>query len=135
MSDVAIDRLGVFGSGNSNVEADELATRTVGDWHPTLPRPPAGFPGRVAGGFDLTYDEGNWLTERILDAAGGTLLSHLLEGRTAPDDGSAGPWEDTACADAPRSVLDQLRHGHLFSLGIRGAALLYNLCDPMDGHR
>lgn len=125
--DTASDQLGFFTAGASNYEADELAGRIVGDWNPTIPPAPHGFPERVDDGFNLTHDEGVWLAERILDAAPGTLLAHLVERTGAPDAESWAPWADTACADAPAPIRDEVEHARLFSLAIHGAALLYNL--------
>ncbi len=124
--DVAPDQL-QGARRDPGTEADELAVRSVGDWDPTLPPAPAGYPGAVDGGFDLTSQESMWLRERILTAAPDTLLSHLLVRGGPPEPDSAASWDDSACADAPdraRSVHD---HARLFSLGMHGAALLYNL--------
>jgi hypothetical protein len=111
----------------ADAEAEELAARSVGDWDPTLPAAPAGYPGAVDGGFDLTNEEAMWLRERILTAAPDTLLSHLLTRDEPPDPDSATSWEDSACVDAPDLVRGIHDHARLFSLGMHGAALLYNL--------
>lgn len=123
-ADTASDQLGMVSPPG---EADELASRDIGDWHPTLPEPPDGFPEQVDTGFDLTSEEARWLTERIAVAAPGSLLVHLVQREDPPAPDSWAPWHDTACADAPADVRDQLEHARLFSLGMHGAALLYNL--------
>jgi hypothetical protein len=111
----------------AGAEADELAVRSVGDWDPTLPAAPAGYPGTVDGGFDLTSQESRWLRERILTAAPDSLLSHLLTHDDPPDPDSAASWHDSACVDAPDPARGIHDHARLFSLGMHGAALLYNL--------
>jgi hypothetical protein len=108
-------------------DADELAERQGGAWHPTLPAAPAGFPDDCPGGFDLTVDEAEWLRDRILDRAPGSLLAHLVAVTSAPDPASAFPWFDTVTVDAPATVADVLRHARWFSLVMHGPALLYNL--------
>jgi hypothetical protein len=111
----------------AGAEADEMAVRSVGDWDPTLPPAPARYPGTIDGGFDLTNQESMWLRERILTAAPDTLLSHLLTRGEPPDPDSAASWHDSACADAPDPTRGIHDHARLFSLGMHGAALLYNL--------
>lgn len=127
ISDLAPDQLGAAGLTDGQPEADELAHRNAGDWFPTLPQPPDGFPDHIDEGFDLGTQEAAWLTERILDTAPDTLLANLLLRDGAPDDDSSAPWTDTACADAPADLQRELRHAELFSLAMHGAALLYNL--------
>lgn len=135
--DAAPDRLTVPASGAGG-EADELAMRVAGDWNPTLPPTPDGFPDRVDGGFELLDEEAVWLAEQITKTAGGTLLAHLLAAGQIPDPGSAAPWEDPACVTVPDPVRGQLEQARLFSLGMHGAALLYNLligeCYEAAGH-
>jgi hypothetical protein len=111
----------------ADAEADEMAVRSVGDWGPTLPAAPAGYPGTVDGGFDLTSQESVWLRERILTAAPDTLLSHLLTRDEPPDPDSTASWDDSACVDATEPARGIHGHARLFSLGMHGAALLYNL--------
>lgn len=124
--DVASDQLQSAGS-DGDAEADEMAVRSVSDWDPTLPAAPAGYPATVDGGFDLTRQEAMWLRERILTAAPDTLLSHLLTRDGPPDPDSVASWDDSACLDAPSIVRGVHGHARLFSLGMHGAALLYNL--------
>lgn len=123
--DTAPDQLTVPAA---STEADELAFRVSGDWNPTLPAAPPGFPGREAVGFEMLPEEAIWLTEQITKNAGNTLLAHLLTAAPMPDHpGSPAPWDDSACATAPASIGGQLMHARLFSLAMHGAALLYNL--------
>jgi Family of unknown function (DUF6361) len=127
--DVAPDQLnGVIGSQIIEVEAaDELAVRASGEWNPTLPPAPKGFPNEIPGGFDLSHDEAVWLAEQIEKSAPHTLLAYLLTADSSPDANSYGPWDDTAARTAPSPVPGHLMHAQLFSLCMHGAALLYNL--------
>lgn len=108
-------------------ETDELADRPVGDWTPTLPPLPEGFPAQLDGGLDLMSPEAAWLRERMRLGARDTLLDHLLQEAHRPSDDSWAPWVDSASAGAPAPITQSLRHAELFSLAMHGAALLYNL--------
>ena len=125
-ADIAPDQVGADYGADLQAEVDELATRAVGEWHPTLPTAPPGFPDQLDG-FDLTGEESAWLSERILDTASDTLLAHLLLRGGPPDEDSWAPWADSACMDAGPALQQQLRDAELFSLAMHGAALLYNL--------
>lgn len=130
-------------------ESDELALRASGDWDPNLPDPPAGFPDTLPNGLDLAPEEASWLRERILTAVPGTLLADLLAAGGSPDQDSPAPWQDSVAANCSPEVKEVLNHAELFSLAIRGAALLYNLQigeryegerltrvdDPVERHR
>lgn len=117
-----------FGSrATTETEADELAERATGMWHPTTPPVPSGFPYDVPGGLDLDRDEAQWLRDRILAGTTGTLLAHLVGDVHRPFEGSSAPWEDPAVLDAPAEPAADLRHAELFSLAMHGAARLYNL--------
>ena len=124
--DTAADQMLAPATG-AMAEADELAMRIAGDWNPTLPPSPDGFPDRVDGGFELLPGEAVWLAEQITKTAEDTLLAHLLAARSMPDPESPAPWADSACATAPAHIRGQLAHAQLFSLCMHGAALLYNL--------
>ncbi|MGW4464746.1 DUF6361 family protein [Micromonospora sp. NPDC004704] len=115
------------GRFSATSEADELTDRRRGDWHPTLPPPPMGFPSNVEGGLELLPAEARWLRERVLATASDTLLAHLLAPDHRPEPNSSGPWNDPAAVDAPELAASNLRHAERFSLAMHGAALLYNL--------
>lgn len=108
-------------------EADELAVRHLGDWDPTMPSSPDGFPGSVPGGLDLTPAEAAWLRERVVASVPGTLMGHLMQVPQQLDVDSTGPWDDHAVLTAPEPILRVVRHAELFSLAVEGASLLYNL--------
>ena len=105
---------------------DELVDRQIGEWHPTIPRWPDGFPSMLEGGLNLRHEEAEWLRDRIVDACQGSLLAHLVAADRSPSTSSA-PWEDPACLAAPETQLQMLRLAEGFSLIMNGAALLYNV--------
>ncbi|MES2092494.1 MAG: DUF6361 family protein [Actinomycetota bacterium] len=103
-------------------EGDGVA---LGAWSATLPPVPEGFPANTDGGFSLSSAEAGWVRDRISEGAQGSLLAYLVD--NSPDADSAAPWFDSTARSAggePRVALD---HAELFSFGMHGAALLYNL--------
>lgn len=132
-----LDRLGVLassmtpravaslGNGGAVDEGDELASRSSGAWHATLPPAPLGFPSEDSGGFDLTAREAHWLQERLLDRASGTLFAHLVCGPRLAESGA--PWTEPSTQLAPSTVCEVVEHARRFSNVMQGAALLYNL--------
>ena len=108
------------------VEADELADRSPGDWAPTLPEAPEGFPGVVDGGLELHPGEAAFLRDKIRLGAAGSLLVHYLDEGGCPQPDSQAPWLDPASRDAPAGPAADLSHAERFSIAIHGAALLYN---------
>lgn len=105
---------------------DELVDRQMGEWHPTVPSWPTGFPDTLEGGLNLTRDEAEWLRERIVETSGGSLLAHLVL-TDSPPTISAAPWEDPVCLSAPEPAAHLRRLAQGFSLIMNGAALLYNV--------
>lgn len=122
-----LGRYGILAEpGISRVQALSPATQRRNPWHPTTPPVPLGFPAQVDGGFALTRPEAEWLRDRILAEAPGSLMAHLAVHR--PDRDSDAPWRDPQAitvADAETRLL--LHHARSFSGAIRGASLLYNL--------
>jgi hypothetical protein len=110
-----------------NAEANELAERSPGMWHPTVPPVPAGFPWELPGGLHLSESEARWLRDRMLAGATGSLLAHLLGHGRRPMPGSTGPWDDPAAVEVDGRPAEILNHADLFSLAIEGATLLYQL--------
>lgn len=117
-----------LGLGAGLAEADELTEIRTGDWWPTLPEPPSGFPMSMPGGLNLRREEASWLRDRLLASAPGTCLAELVRHRIVPDDEQYLPWEDPGVRDLDnpevRSALEQAK---AFSIAVHGAALLYNL--------
>lgn len=112
-------------SSSSKDGDDEMSSGLVNPWHPTLPTAPSGFPDEHSGGFDLTFEEASWLRERILHAADGRLLAHLVNGANVL--GADAPWEEPAVQTASHEIKTVVEHARRFSLALHGAALLYNL--------
>ena len=110
---------------STDSEEDELAFRSVGPWHPTMPPAPTGFPNAESGGFDLTPAEAQWLYERVEDRVPGTLLAHLVAGDALSE--TDAPWLEPVALAAPAAIAELLEHARRFSLLVHGAALLYNL--------
>lgn len=108
-------------------DADELAVRALGDWHPTLPAVPPGFPSTLEGGLTMTAPEASWLRERILERVPDTLLAHLVAGDQGLDPANPYPWFDPACVGASAAVREVLQHAHIFSLFMEGASRLYGV--------
>ena len=63
----------------------------------------------------------------MLGGTEGSLLHHLASDGNRPQANSDAPWDDPVCHTAPPGVLEILEHARLFSLGVQGAAFLYNL--------
>lgn len=119
---------GLTGAVVQPTEADELAGRVIGDWHPTLPACPPGFPKEVDGGFDLTHHEAAWLRERMIGGAHGALLGQLLQADRPPEGDSGTPWTDPVVSSvATGAAAEALDHAHAFSVVMHGATLVYLL--------
>lgn len=108
----------------------ELTERARSFWHAEMPPPPEGFFRFEYAEFALTFDEADWLCERMLSTERiepnllGRYVSALREGWPAPTgEFWDGPLPDTT----PLRLRRLVHHAHRFSLAVRGAALLYNL--------
>lgn len=127
--DVAAEQLRVERVRKAVDESDELAEREFGTWSPSIPEPPNGFPEQVDTAFALRPDEARWLAERINQspATRDSLLSRIVSGHARTVDDSFGPWEDPTGQVNDKTLRAQLEHAELFSQGMHGASLLYNL--------
>lgn len=94
-------------------------------WHSGLPDAPSGFPDAAT--MTLTGAEADYLRERILTKASGTMLAAMLSLQPPGNDDSSLPWVYSQAARLPTANQNQLDHGRLFALTTAGAALLYNL--------
>lgn len=108
-------------------EADELAERSPGLWHQTLPGPPDGFFSFESARFELTLEEAGWLAERIIDRIPDSMLGQLVLHRLRPSGDSIAPWDIPFVGRLPPELQVVLKHARLFSLAVHGAALTYNL--------
>lgn len=123
--DVSVE--GLLAPRTQTAEGDELHARLGGDWHPTLPPVPEGFPQVLEGGLSLMAPEASWLRERILDSVPETLLAHLVASERVPDQDSRYPWLDPACVAVSDEAAEVLRLAHGFSLVMEGASRLYGV--------
>ena len=106
------------------IESNE-AVRIQGPWHGSIPAQPEGFPATVPGGFTLTREEAEWLRDRMVAAAPGTLLEYLIH--HPPEGEFSFPWQDPAAQGVTGTLRSQLDHARSFSAVMHGAQLLYNL--------
>ena len=106
------------------MESDE-SVRIQGTWHGSIPAHPEGFPATVPSGFTLTREEAEWLRDRMVTAAPGTLLEYFIH--HPPEGGFSFPWQDPAAQGVTGPLRLQLDHARAFSAVMHGAQLLYNL--------
>jgi hypothetical protein len=112
-------------------QEDELADRGAAFWRPGIPDPPEGFFDFASADFELTREEAEWLSERVLstdERRGPNLLgdyvAELRCGGTVPArEFWAAPLPER-CAPETRELV---RHAERFSSAMQGASLLYNL--------
>lgn len=131
--------LGTYGIRNdagatreSTLLADEAGTMESdesvgiqGTWHGSIPAHPEGFPATVPSGFTLTREEAEWLRDRMVTAAPGTLLEYFIH--HPPEGEFSFPWQDPAAQGITGTLRSQLDHARSFSAVMHGAQLLYNL--------
>ena len=117
-------RVNAYGGARSAGEEDGHAEYPRPSWHPGLPPRPAEFP-QVAT-LRLTREEAEYLRERILANAPGTLFAHLV-GLSEPFAEADSPWAGAFVPELPERLARQIGHARLFSEVMNGAALLYNL--------
>ena len=94
------------------------------NWHPALPDPPEGFPREAR--LALRREDAEFLRERILNKAPGTLLAFMVDHDIPPEDADF-PWEHSRYAEFPLKNRNELTHARRFSEVMHGAQLLYNL--------
>lgn len=121
-----------FDSSGARVHIDDDGVVTSSSiW--SVPSRPKSFPDDVEEGFALTAEEANWLRDRVLEHAPGTLLAHLVQHQ--PDQDSHTPWQDAVARSAPDKASSLLSHAQNFATIIHGAQLLYNLLLSEDAGR
>lgn len=115
----------------SDIE-DEVADRMPSFWQRDIPDAPADFFRFQSTNFDLTGDEAEWLSERMIssDRLGQTSLLTAYLRDIARGNGVRevdAVWDAALPADASPSITQLVHHAQRFSCATRGAALLYNL--------
>jgi hypothetical protein len=113
-----------------NDDDEPVEGRILRNWHFGLPLPPKGFPKQAS--LVLTRKEADYLRERIMAHAPGTLLAFLVD-LGEHMDGVAFPWEYPQFAQLSSRIREQLNHARNFSEVIHGAQLLYNLMLAQKG--
>lgn len=106
-------------------DTEETGQQTYQAWHTSIPQAPSGFPGSAPGGMSLTYQEAEWLRERIISSVPNSMLAHLATHPLGPE--SAVPWDDPTAQAAAGEPQRILHHARLFSDTMHGAQLLYNI--------
>ncbi len=127
--DVAAEQLSAERARHEGGASDELAERESSTWSPSIPQPPVGYPDQLDTAFALRPEEARWLAERInqSSATRDSLLARIVSGSARTLDNSFGPWDDPAGLVDDPALRARLEHAELFSLGMHGASLLYNL--------
>ena len=98
---------------------------TPSNWHPHLPDPPYLFPYTAS--VALRREDAEYLCDRIQVRQPGSLLAVLASRANAEDLEAIWPWDLAGSTGVPPALREQLRHAHLFAVGLHGAPLLYNL--------
>jgi len=105
-------------------DGDLVDGHAARNWHATIPPIPKDFPRTAT--FSLTFDEAQYLRERIWSRVPNSLLAFLVD-RGVMTEPVEFPWEHSQYGDFPLHIKEQLEHARNFSEAIHGAALLYNL--------
>lgn len=116
---------GFYASPRALVDDDRNPVGGVrtSNWDPNLPGAPYGFPKDAT--FRLTTAEARYLRERIIFSHRDSLLAFLVD-ECEPSE-TAFAWEHPQRGLFPEPFREQLFHAQLFSEGMHGAQLLYNL--------
>lgn len=93
------------------------------NWHQGLPACPKDFPYNSS--FTIRQEEAEYLRERILHRAAGTLLAFLVDQGKSSEPVKF-PWEHPQAGELPGRIKRPLLHAQNFSETINGAALVYN---------
>lgn len=105
-------------------EREPSGFRVQTNWHPGIPTAPNKWLKVV--NFSLTYEEAEFLRDRILTEVPGSLLAELLQRGDRVADIDA-PWEDPDFSQLSETHQAGLHHAKRFSDVIYGSNLLYNL--------
>jgi hypothetical protein len=116
---------GFYASPRALVDDDRNPVGGVhpANWDPNLPTAPRGFPKGAT--FHLTAAEAGYMRERIIFNHRDSLLAFLVDECEPTETGFA--WEHPQRGQFREPFREQLFHARLFSEGMHGAQLLYNL--------
>lgn len=92
------------------------------NWDPGMPDPPASFPKTTSP--ILTYEEAEYLREKIIMKCPATVLAKLIIEKSAVN--CRFVWMHPALKSLPENLREQIEHARYFSEIMHGAALLYN---------
>lgn len=120
-------------------EGERFDLGLIGNWHDDIPTPPRRWTRSID--FALTFEEADYLRDRITSQHPDVLLTHLLNRGTDVGD-IAMPWSDPDFAVIPHGIQNQLGHARNFSEVMLGATRLYHallseaaqLEDSLDSH-
>jgi hypothetical protein len=105
-------------------ESEDEAEPVRGPWHGDLPDPPDEL--YEATSLQLTSEESDFITGRILNSVPDSYLAQLVRDGSTNQDADA-PWEHPVALSSSSRLRLALHHGRLFSLAAWGAGLLYNV--------
>lgn len=119
-----LQRAGSSGASSYSDDGELVERSRVQGWHAGLPQEPEGLlqSARLA----LLKEEAEYLRERIVVEAPGSLLSLCIESRRSVSRIQY-PWLHPDLAAFPAHLRADLEHARRFSILSFGAALLYNL--------
>lgn len=102
------------------------STRAALPWNASLKHllPPDGWLDATT--LEMTRNEADFLRDRILNTAANSFLG-VLARDVMIGDGATLPWDHPSLTNAPASVQNSMDHARLFSIGMWGAGLLYNM--------
>lgn len=112
---------------------DEIGDRAPAFWQREIPDAPPGFFNFTGANFELTREEAEWLSERVIssDRSVGreSLLTALIKDlrRGGPLSTAEAVWYAALPTDATEASTHLVHHAERFSCAAHGAALLYNL--------
>jgi hypothetical protein len=112
---------------------DEIGDRAGSFWQSEIPDAPPGFFSFTRADFELTRDEAEWLSERVISsdhlAQHESLLTAFIKdlrrGRSLSNADAV--WDVTLPIDTTEAIAHLVHHAERFSCAAHGAALLYNL--------
>jgi hypothetical protein len=112
---------------------DEIGDRAPAFWQREIPDAPPGFFNFTSANFELTREEAEWLSERVISSDRSVrreslltaLIKDLRRGRSLSNADAV--WDATLPTEATEGITHLVHHAERFSCAVHGAALLYNL--------